>query len=978
MLSCLVLVASQALGDYWWAGKALGVPVTHDSGESRSIGNESLEVVMSSGRILKVQNDLDGTTIVPNSPLFQIVLADGRTLSSLGMQKLGEVQLQALHPTPKALKLAEKKSGSQFSQRFLDFRTGLQVDCRVSMRDGANYVREEVTLTSTRSDLDLKTVILFQAKLRQAAVVGTVPGSPIVAKNIFLGVEHPMATNSVAQEIAEAAVPRKVALREGQSAAYSAVIGVSAPGQLRRSFAAYVERERARPYEPFLHYNSWYDLGFFNRYTADQCVDRINTFGTELVQKRGVKLQSFLFDDGWDDTHSVWNFNKDFPNGMTPLREAAAKFHAAPGMWLSPWGGYGTPREERLAAGNAQSYEIDREGFALSGQKYYQLFHKVCLDLVGKYGVNQFKFDGTGSPDKQVPGSAFDSDFDAAIQLIADLRVAQPSLFINLTTGTWPSPFWLGVADSIWRGGYDHSFTGVGSNHQKWMTYRDGDTYHGVVKQGPLYPLNSLMLHGIIYAQHADRLQKMDEDEFRRDVHAYFGNGTQLQEMYITPSLLSAQNWDDLAEAAKWSWQNRDTLRDSHWIGGDPVKLQVYGWAATTPGKAIVTLRNPSDKAQAYALDLNRALELSAEATGTIQMHSPWKVDAGTKSVKFELSAPKTDEHFIIKLAPFEVLNLEGNLPSGATSVKPVALIPKELKFNDADVKPAVLRVCVAIGPAIVSSPALQQALGAKFHVLTLDEINQASVNELKARNKLRRLSDIVVAQFPTLTAFHANDYLTQLKALKLGYWGRVFIQLPAGSPHESAEARVNRTEVSIPIIRQLAREFGVSVIEPDQEDGSTSLGAISDALTDRKVGKAAWKLVSADSEQADDGPARMAFDGDPDTFWHTQYSPTNVPYPHELVVDMSELKLVRAFRYLPRQDGGQNGRIKNYEFYLSEDGKKWGDPVATGQFASVSDATLIQLKAPVKARYFKFRALSEQNGKSWASCAELDVVEAK
>ena len=73
--------------------------------------------------------------------------------------------------------------------------------------------------------------------------------------------------------------------------------------------------------------------------------------------------------------------------------------------------------------------------------------------MIRKYGVNQFKFDGTGNVDSVVPGSQFDSDFSAAIHLIGELRAAKPDIFINLTTGTWPSPFWLMYADSIWRGG---------------------------------------------------------------------------------------------------------------------------------------------------------------------------------------------------------------------------------------------------------------------------------------------------------------------------------------------------------------------------------------------------------------------------------------------------------------------------------------------------------------------------------------------
>ena len=121
--------------------------------------------------------------------------------------------------------------------------------------------------------------------------------------------------------------------------------------------------------------------------------------------------------------------------------------------------------------------------------------------MIEKYGVNQFKFDGTGNANEVIKGSEFDSDFDAAIHLIGELRAKKPDLYVNLTTGTYPSPFWLLYADSIWRGGDDHSFAGVGTNRQRWITYRDSQIYRWVVEEGPLFPMNSLMLHGLIYAR---------------------------------------------------------------------------------------------------------------------------------------------------------------------------------------------------------------------------------------------------------------------------------------------------------------------------------------------------------------------------------------------------------------------------------------------------------------------------------------------
>jgi hypothetical protein len=423
---------------------------------------------------------------------------------------------------------------------------------------------------------------------------------------------------------------------------------------MRRAFLAYVERERAHPYRTFLHYNTWYDLGFFTPYDQAAAVDRMNTFGRELHEKRGVTLDSALFDDGWDNHSSLWKFNQGFPDGFTPVRDAANRYGFPIGVWMSPWGGYSKPKQERIQFGRSAGFEVVDGGYALSGTKYYDSFRDICLEMVRKYGVNQFKFDGTGNADRVFAGSRFDSDFDAMIHLIGELRHEKPDIYINLTTGTAASPFWLLYADSIWRGGEDQGLAGVGNNRERWITYRDADTYARIVSRGPLYPLNSLMLHGIIYAKFDDQLNTDPGNDFANEVRSYFGSGTQLQEMYITPSLLSAENWDSLAEAANWSRQNADVLKDTHWVGGDPAWLSVYGWASWTPRKAILVLRNPSDKAQSIRIDLGKALELRPGAARSYSARSPWKADERKAPLELSASAPHE-----FKLAPFEVMTLE-------------------------------------------------------------------------------------------------------------------------------------------------------------------------------------------------------------------------------------------------------------------------------------------------------------------------------
>jgi len=514
-------------------------------------------------------------------------------------------------------------------------------------REQAEYMRQQLTIRATDEDLPISDVRLLDFVDPDAHVAGIVKGSPVVDGVMFFGFEHPLSWTKVDSGHVTAGIARQLPLRSSQSVTYSSVIGVAAPGQMRRDFLAYLEAERPRPYQPFLHYNSWFDLGFGNRYDEEGAIDRVQTFGNELVEKRHVQLDSFLFDDGWDDPNSLWGFDSGFPHGFTPVAEAAEKIHAGIGVWLSPWGGYDEQKKERVAYGRGHGYEIVRYGYALSGPRYYAAFEKTCLEMVDRFSVNQFKFDGTGNADRVFPGSAFDSDFDAAIHLIERIRQEKNGIFINLTTGTHPSPFWVFYADSIWRSGEDSSFAGEGTWRQRWITYRDEQVYRNIVQKAPLFPLNSVMLHGIIYAKQAEHLNDDPGHDLSDEVRSYFGSGTQLQELYVTPALLQASDWDAIADAARWSRSRASILKDVHWIGGDPGSLEVYGWAAWSPDGWVITLRNPSAHVQTFALDLKAALELPPNAPSSYSAHEV-----------FAHAAPETFSTKVIKhitLKPFEV-----------------------------------------------------------------------------------------------------------------------------------------------------------------------------------------------------------------------------------------------------------------------------------------------------------------------------------
>src|SRR5665213_1135510 len=138
----------------------------------------------------------------------------------------------------------------------------------------------------------------------------------------------------------------------------------------------------------------------------------------------------------------------------------------------------------------------------------------------------------------------------------------------------------------------------------------------------------------------------------------------------------------------------------------------------------------------------------------------------------------------------------------------------------------------------------------------------------------------------------------------------------------------------------------------------------------------ATLKFVRADSEETagEDGKGANAIDGDPNTIWHTQWQDTNPPCPHEIVIELTPPKTIKGFTYLPRQDDSENGTIKGYEFYVSNDGDDFGQPVSKGTFENSKDLKTVTFD-PKQCRFIKFKALSEVNDAAWTSAAEIGVV---
>ena len=580
--------------------------------------------------VLTVENRHTGQTLSFDAGhMPRVILDDGRV-----------VDLAAVHPAS-PLRL----DADTMVTTFRDDASGLDIGWSAALADGANALVVTLDLTAG-ADARIRELVFMNATLPGARQVGEVDGSVVVCGDVFMAVEHPLAKNVVDDDGAvRCSLPRRGVLKAGRSLSRTFAIGVVPPGQLRRGFLHYIEQRRIHPYRPFLHYNNWYDVVLARpteRITEPECLETVEYFGRELVERRGVEMDAVVWDDGWDDFNTLWGFHKGFPEGFRNLDAAARRYGVSQGVWMSPNGGYARAKDARLAHGGPLGYETNERGFAMAGENYSEAFKDVCLKMMREQGVVFFKFDGMNEGGLPTGASGeFADDIDAILELSRALHREDPEVYVSATAGTWASPFWLLYADSVWRQGGDTGHHGGGDTRQQWINYRDKFCHERVVKMGPLYPLNSLMLHGIVIGDRPGRApagMAFDEKSVADEIWSFFGSGTCLQELYVSPGVPTESMLDELARAARWSRANAGTLVDTHWVGGNPGEGEVYGWASWRPGKGILVLRNPSEDEKRFGVTPGAALELPESAAQPMELHAVYPRDRELPSGAIEPS----------------------------------------------------------------------------------------------------------------------------------------------------------------------------------------------------------------------------------------------------------------------------------------------------------------------------------------------------
>lgn len=581
----------------------------------------------------------------PSTELFKVLLGDGKTITASEM-KLEDVKMVTLAENPSAATASLRYAGKALEARFT--YEELSIVWRAVLRNGSHYLRTEMDIQAAK-DLPMKGIVAMNYLVAKNSaytapeVVGNTRGAILASNHIFAGLETPMGLNSSKDEgnatHIEGLWRRNTTLKAGKTWNISSVVGLVAPKQLRRSFLAYSERERAVAWRPYPVYISWYELNidrnnapapsYKGNMTVEQCADVVSHWKTHFYDKYKMAPKAFVWDDGWDQ-YGTWTFNPNFPNGFDEPANEAKKMGTGIGAWLGPVGGYGQSGEYRRA------YWRSKGGMQLSNEDYYNFFIRCCTNMIDRYDFRFFKFDGISAQASAIgpdEGTRGEENAEAIISIERAVRQKRPDIFLNTTVGTWASPFWFHFTDAVWRQEGDYGEAGdQGTDRERWITYRDRLVYQNFIQRSPVCPINTLMTHGFILSRWGAVSKNMDYDGIVREMRCAFACGSGMVELYNDYKLMdeikdnqgnAGALWKDLAECIKWQQEQADVLPDAHWVGGNPwdgKKANVYGWAAWNGKKSVLTLRNPSASAQTFTTTLREALDIPAYVRGKITL----------------------------------------------------------------------------------------------------------------------------------------------------------------------------------------------------------------------------------------------------------------------------------------------------------------------------------------------------------------------
>ncbi len=460
---------------------------------------------------------------------------------------------------------------------------------------------------------------------------------------VFFGIEYPTATNLAKRDENEVKISCREligkVIRKDWVESDWVVEGLAPDHFVKDWFFNYLPDVRVAANRPYTLYNSWYDLRSpaFPNVEANHVMNEknilniIDLFKKNMVDKYGINLDAFVLDDGWDTYESDWKMRPEtFPHGVKPIVDALKPMGTTLGIWFGPTGGY-SYRMRRINWMKEHGYETvgttpNDEMMDIAGPKYSNLFEKRTTDFA-KEGVGYFKWDGIQfSSSEPESGHAVGylsqrAAMESMIEKCKAVRAVNPHEYLNITSGTWLSPWWLQYANQIWMQGQDYGYADVPSVNERdaAITYKDFVLYDDFHNQDVWFPLSNMMTHGVIKGN-LERLGGEDDplEKFANDAVFYFGRGVSMYEMYISPDLLNPQEWKVLSKSLAWAKERFPVLNKTYMEGGDPTKGETYAYVHFKNDSGIIAARNPVMQPQSITIKLDPAKGMADSACSLV------------------------------------------------------------------------------------------------------------------------------------------------------------------------------------------------------------------------------------------------------------------------------------------------------------------------------------------------------------------------
>jgi len=186
-------------------------------GSRFSVANRSFtaEFTVNRGKFkfTKFSSVLSQQTFSALGEVFVLRLKDGREIPATQMSIVSAPAVDDLGGNERASRSSERIRGKRIAVTLESANPRVRVVWNGILREGSNYLRQEITVQAPEQDLPIAEIKLVAWKLPEVKVLGTVAASPVVAGGIFAGFEHPLSKCSIAEGIATCSLLRELPLR---------------------------------------------------------------------------------------------------------------------------------------------------------------------------------------------------------------------------------------------------------------------------------------------------------------------------------------------------------------------------------------------------------------------------------------------------------------------------------------------------------------------------------------------------------------------------------------------------------------------------------------------------------------------------------------------------------------------------------------------------------------------------------------------